>query len=60
MLNESVWKDKVEFKIYHLDEDPALSEKYGPVEGSTVVINGKKLSALTTYGFFKALEETEK
>jgi hypothetical protein len=57
MLNESAWKDRVELRIYHLDEDRRLAEKFGPVAGSTVLIDGKKLNGLTTYGFFHALEE---
>jgi hypothetical protein len=60
MLKESDWKDKVELKIYHLDEDPHPGEKYQPVLGSTVIINGQKLNGLTTYSFFHALEEAEK
>lgn len=60
MLNESAWKDKVELKIYHLDEDPRPGRKYQPVESSTVVVNGKKLSKITPYAFFQALEEAEK
>jgi hypothetical protein len=61
MLKESAWKDKAELKIYHLDEDPRPGEKYQPVEGSTVIINGKtRLNMITTYGFFHSLEEAEK
>ena len=60
MLNESVWMDKVELKIYHLDEDPRPGANYQPVEGSTVIVNGKKLNNITTYAFFHALEEAEK
>ena len=61
MLKESAWKDKVELKIYHLDEDPEPGEKYQPVLGGTVIINGKtRLNTITTYGFFHALEEAEK
>ena len=60
MLNESAWQDKVELKIYHLDEDARPGEKYQPVEGSTVAIDGKKLDSITTYSFFRAMEEAEK
>ena len=61
MLEQSAWKDKVELKIYHLDEDPRPGEKYQPVEPETVIINGKtRLNGVTTYGFFRALEEAEK
>ena len=61
MLEQSAWKDKVELKIYHLDEDPRPGEKYRPVEPETVIINGKtRLNGVTTYGFFRALEEAEK
>ncbi len=61
MLEQSGWKDRVELKIYHLDEDPRPGEKYQPVDGDTVVINGKiRLNGVTTYGFFRALEEVEK
>jgi hypothetical protein len=60
MLEESAWKNRVELKIYHLDEDPRPGEKYQPVEGGTVVIGGKKLNSINTYSFFRALEEAEK
>jgi len=61
MLEQSAWKDKVELKIYHLDEDPRPGQKYQPVDGDTVVINGKiRLNGVTTYGFFRALEEAAK
>ncbi len=60
MLEQSAWKDRVELKIYHLDNDPRPGEKYRPIDGETVVINGKKLNGITTYGFFHALEEAEK
>ena len=61
MLEQSTWKDKVKLNIYHLDEDPRPGEKYQPIEPETVIINGKKrLNGVTTYGFFRALEEAEK
>ena len=61
MLEQSAWKDKVELKIHHLDEDPRPGQKYQPVEGETVIINGRiRLNGVTTYGFFRALEEAEK
>ena len=61
MLEQSKWKDRVEIKIHHLYEDPRPGEKYQPVEGDTVIVNGKhRLNGVTTYGFFRALEEAEK
>lgn len=61
MLNESGWKDKVDLKIYHLDENLEPGKKYQPVDEGTVIINGKtRLANITTYSFFRALEQAER
>ena len=63
MLNESEWKDKVDLKIYHLDENPESGKKYHPLSdsGETVIVSGKvRLNNITTYSFFRALEQAEK
>jgi hypothetical protein len=35
----SAWNDKVDLKVYHLDQDPAPARQYGAIKGATVIVN---------------------
>ena len=40
MIEEQPWKDQIDFRIYHLDEDPKPARKYDFfITWSTVVVN---------------------
>ena len=58
MVTSSKWKDRVDLKIYHLDEDDRPGEKSHHIPAGLVVINGRtRLTEITTDKFFRALEQ---
>jgi hypothetical protein len=54
----SAWHDKVDLKVYHLDQDPLPARKYGAITGATVIINqGNKITHISTDALKQAFEQ---
>lgn len=60
-LANGKWKDRVELKIYYLQQDPTPALKYEPILGATVIIGGRvKITDVTLENVNRALTEFAK